>query len=81
MRILMSWSGNISTRKIHGNASDKISSKNKKLDEARKMYREEVFEDMKSNGRIWKHFIFQVRQVLVNQNLPKDLARKINIKW
>ncbi len=25
------------------------------------MYREEVFEDMKSNGRDLKHFIFQVR--------------------
>ncbi len=39
------------------NASDRISSKNKNsLDEARKMYREEVFEDMKSNGRFGKTF-------------------------
>ncbi len=54
---------------------DRISSKNKKfLDEARKMYREEGFEDM-SNGRDLKIFIFQVRQVLV-KSIAKDLARK-----
>ncbi len=45
-------SGKHLLRKIHGNASDRISSKNKNLDEARKMgMLEEVFEDMKSNGR------------------------------
>lgn len=55
--------------------------KNKKfLDEARKMYREEVFEDMKSNGRDLKTFYISGPSGIGKSKFAKDLARKINIK-
>ncbi len=46
--------------------------KNKKfIDNSRQMYQKEVFEDMQNNGRNLKTFLFQVHQVLVNQDLQK----------
>ncbi len=52
--------------------------KNKKfIDNSCQMY-QKVFEDKANNGRNLKTFLFQVHQVLVNQDL-QDLARRINI--
>ncbi len=64
-------------------ATELVIVKNKEvLDNSVRLYqKEEVFEDMQNNGRNLKTFfaLFQVHQVLVNQDLQKDLARRINI--